>query len=202
MTRVPRRRSRLAAVTSSASAGARTVADAHAGVHGAVDRRVEAVRRVVPAGGDVRAAAGGARLPAERRLGLGATEIAFAALRSGAIDVYPEYTGTGLLAILHERADAPIARAVYAQVAREFRDAVRRALAAAARLPEHLRDRGPPRDRRRGCTSARSSDLARVGPTLRAGLTPDFIGRADGLPGSRRAYGLRFREVRAAARRP
>src|SRR5204863_5572455 len=41
------------------------------------------------------------------------------------------------------------------------------------------------------------SDLARVGPTLRAGLTPDFIGRADGLPGLARAYGLRFREVRA-----
>ena len=36
----------------------------------------------------------------DRRPGLGATEIAFRALRTGAIDVYPEYTGTGLLAIL------------------------------------------------------------------------------------------------------
>ena len=35
-----------------------------------------------------------------RRPGLGATEIAFQALRTNAIDVYPEYTGTGLLAIL------------------------------------------------------------------------------------------------------
>ena len=42
----------------------------------------------------------------ERRPGLGATEIAFAALRSSAIDVYPEYTGTGLLAILHEPLDS------------------------------------------------------------------------------------------------
>src|SRR3954452_17295166 len=39
----------------------------------------------------------------DRRPGLGATEIAFRALRGGAIDVYPEYTGTGLLAILGER---------------------------------------------------------------------------------------------------
>ena len=31
----------------------------------------------------------------------------------------------------------------------------------------------------------------------RAGLTPDFIGRPDGLPGLRGAYGLRFAEVRA-----
>jgi osmoprotectant transport system permease protein len=134
-------------------------------------------------------------IPAERRLGLGATEIAFAALRSGAIDVYPEYTGTGLLAILHERPTAD-ARAVYAQVAREFRDrfGVRwlpplgfqntYAIAVRRETAERLRLRT-------------LSDLARVGPGLRAGLTPDFIGRADGLPGLQAAYGLRFREVRA-----
>jgi osmoprotectant transport system permease protein len=134
-------------------------------------------------------------LKAERRLGLGATEIAFAALEKGAIDVYPEYTGTGLLAILHERPSAD-PREVYARVARECRErfgvqwlpplgfqntyaiAVRRE--TADRL--HLRT---------------LSDLARAGPTLRAGLTPDFIGRDDGLPGLGHAYGLRFREVRA-----
>ena len=40
------------------------------------------------------------------------------------------------------------------------------------------------------------SDLARAARRLRAGLTPDFIGRADGLPGLSRAYGMHFREVR------
>src|SRR4051812_50144557 len=54
---------------------------------------------------------------ADRRLGLGATEIAFSALRSNRIDVYPEYTGTGLLAILGER-PSPDPRQVYRQVAR------------------------------------------------------------------------------------
>jgi len=131
----------------------------------------------------------------ERRLGLGATEIAFGALRTGAIDVYPEYTGTGLLAILHER-PSPDPRAVFSQVSREFETrfgvrwlpplgfqntyaiAVRRE--TAQRLGLHT-----------------LSDLAGAGPTLRAGLTPDFIGRDDGLPGLKRAYGLGFREVRA-----
>jgi osmoprotectant transport system permease protein len=130
----------------------------------------------------------------DRRPGLGATEIAFAALVKGAIDVYPEYTGTGLLAVLHERPSSD-PREVYGRVARESRErfgvqwlpplgfentyaiAVRRE--TAERL--HLRT---------------LSDLARAGPTLRAGLTPDFIGRDDGLPGLGRAYGLRFREVR------
>src|SRR5215204_3864375 len=57
----------------------------------------------------------------ERRPGLGATEIAFGALRSNAIDVYPEYTGTGLLAILGDTARRAPAQA-FAQVATEFRN--------------------------------------------------------------------------------
>ena len=131
----------------------------------------------------------------ERRPGLGATEIAFGALRSGAADVYPEYTGTGLLAILDERPVSDPAM-VYDRVSREFRRrwgmrwlpplgfentyaiAVRRATADSLGLRT-------------------LSDLARAAPRLRAGLTPDFIGRADGLPGLRRVYRLRFAAVRA-----
>ena len=41
-----------------------------------------------------------------RKPGLGSTEILFRSLRSGAIDLYPEYTGTGLLAVLHDRLPA------------------------------------------------------------------------------------------------
>lgn len=131
----------------------------------------------------------------DRRPGLGATDIAFEALRGGAIDVYPEYTGTGLLAILG-RPPVHSASAAYAIVSREFRDrygarwlpplgfentyaiAVRRATADSLKL-------------------STLSDLARASNGLRAGLTPDFIGRADGLPGLARAYGLRFADVRA-----
>ena len=134
-------------------------------------------------------------LRVDRRPGLGATEIAFGALRDGAIDVYPEYTGTGLLAILHA-APNPDPRAVYDRVSREFRErygvrwlpplgfentyaiAVRRETAARLGL-------------------ATLSDLARAGPTLRAGLTADFIGRPDGLPGLAGAYRLEFRSVQA-----
>ena len=134
-------------------------------------------------------------LRVDRRPGLGATEIAFGALRAGSIDVYPEYTGTGLLAILG-RPPVHTANEAFQIVAREFRDrydvrwlpplgfentyaiAVRRATADSFHL-------------------ASLSDLARASTRLRAGLTPDFIGRADGLPGLTRAYGLRFADVRA-----
>ena len=130
----------------------------------------------------------------ERSPGLGATTVAFGALRSGAIDVYPEYTGTGLLAILHEqpRGDA---QWVFAEVQREFGErydlrwlpplgfensyAISVRAETAARYGLHT-----------------LSDLAKSAPELTAGLSPDFIQRADGLPGLASAYGLHFASVR------
>jgi len=130
----------------------------------------------------------------ERRPGLGATEIAFRALRADAVDVYPEYTGTGLVAVLGAP-PAKDARDAFATVSREFarRYGVRwlpplgfqnsYAVAVRRESAERL-----------GLRTL--SDLARAAPGLAAGLTADFIGRPDGLPGLERAYGLRFRAVR------
>lgn len=59
------------------------------------------------------------------RTGLGGTQICFDALRTGAIDFYPEYTGTGLLVIL-QPSPSELARlsmqpdSVYAYVNRRF----------------------------------------------------------------------------------
>jgi osmoprotectant transport system permease protein len=130
-----------------------------------------------------------------RRPGLGATEIAFKALRAGAIDVYPEYTGTGLLAILHER---PLSdpRQVFHVVATEFerRYGVRWLPPLGFENGYAIAVRKEAAQRFRLVTL---SDLARVSPQLRAGLTPDFIGRPDGLPALERVYGMRFKAVHA-----
>lgn len=136
-----------------------------------------------------------------RRPGLGATEVAFGALRTNAIDVYPEYTGTGLFAILHDsltdamRLNPGIA---FAHVARRFADdyGVRwlpplgfqngYAIAVTKQVAARL-----------GLRTI--SDLARAAPELTAGFTSDFIGRPDGLPGLASAYGARFKAVRPLA---
>ena len=131
----------------------------------------------------------------DRRPGLGATEIAFRAIRTGSADVYPEYTGTGLLAILGEQ---PVSdpRKVFDRVSREFRRRWN-----ARWLPplgfENTYAVAVRRETAERYGLATLSDLARVARSLRAGLTPDFMGRPDGLPGLTRAYGVRFAEVRA-----
>jgi osmoprotectant transport system substrate-binding protein len=49
-----------------------------------------------------------AGMQVERRLNLGSTVIAHEALLSGDLDLYPEYTGTGLLVVLEKSlADVP-----------------------------------------------------------------------------------------------
>ncbi|MGH7443577.1 MAG: glycine betaine ABC transporter substrate-binding protein, partial [Longimicrobiales bacterium] len=131
----------------------------------------------------------------DRRPGLGATEIAFQALRTGAIDVYPEYTGTGLVAVLGiQPRGSP--QDVFTRVSTEFdaRWGVRwlpplgfentYAIAVRRRTADSLQLRT-------------LSDLAGHAPSLVAGFTPDFIGRDDGLPGLRAAYHLQFRDVRS-----
>ncbi|HJP58898.1 MAG TPA: glycine betaine ABC transporter substrate-binding protein [Gemmatimonadaceae bacterium] len=136
-----------------------------------------------------------------RKPGLGATEIAFRALRAGAIDVYPEYTGTGLVAVLHDSVPDSVAadaRAVFSHVAREFeqRYALRwlpplgfqntYAIAVSRKTADRY--------------SLRTlSDLARESSHLTAGFTADFIGRSDGLVGLSRVYGLHPKDVRPLA---
>ena len=53
-----------------------------------------------------------------RRPGLGATEVAFGALRAGAIDVYPEYTGTRSLSGARPRPSSSSARSAISRASR------------------------------------------------------------------------------------
>ena len=120
--------------------------------------------------------------PVELKAGLGNTAITYEALRSGAIDVYPEYTGTialeilkdpqaTTLAALRERL-APLGLGV--DVPLGFNNGY-----ALAMRDEVATQRG----------IRTLSDLARH-PDLRLGLSHEFIGRADGWPGLARVYVL------------
>ena len=136
-----------------------------------------------------------AGLRVERRFNLGSTQIAMAAMRRGDIDLYPEYTGTALIDVLHlPPMQSP--QALYATVASEFakrygfiwlrpspmNDSQALATTKTIAAREHI---------------ATLSDLAPVASRLRLATIQEFLSRADGLPGLRRVYGgFAFRDVR------
>lgn len=136
-------------------------------------------------------------VPVSRRFGLGGTEIVFPALQRGDIDVFPEYTGTGLLVILK----APMAtgaQQVFDTVSREFQRRFDvRWLAPLGFENTYAMSVRTETAERLGLKTL--SDAARVSGELRAGLTADFIGLPDGLPLLRRVYGLEPRSVNALA---
>ncbi len=132
-------------------------------------------------------------LSVERRFNLGGTMICHGALVNGEIDLYAEYTGTALTAILK--------RPVVTNPEEAFR------LVSEAYLEGFgLRWLGPfgfnntytitvrsGEADRRGW--AKITDLKEAAQTLRAGFTAEFAERPDGYPGLRRVYGLSFNEI-------
>lgn len=129
----------------------------------------------------------------QRRLGLAGTQVCFEALKSGAIDLYPEYTGTGLVSILDQPASGD-ARGTLNQVRKEF---LRRwDLWWLAPLGfENAYALGVPRAFAEEHQLRTISDLVPLAPTLEAGFGYEFIDRPDGLPGLRSAYGLELGTV-------
>ena len=118
----------------------------------------------------------------EHRPGLGNTAILYEALRSGAIDVYPEYTGTIAAEILKTQARLKL-------------DALNRALeplGLAASIPLGFSNSYALGMRRKQAErlGIRTISALRAHPELRFGLSHEFLGRRDGWPGIRAAYGL------------
>jgi osmoprotectant transport system permease protein len=121
------------------------------------------------------------------RHNLGGTEIVFQALRSGEIDVYPEYTGTIQEVILRSPGRLGF---------QEMEDRLR-AMGFSVSDPIGFNDSyaiAVTREAARRYGLATLSDLARH-PEVRLGLTHEFLGRQDGFPGLARAYGLDRKRV-------
>ena len=133
-------------------------------------------------------------LNVERRFCLGGTMICHGALVNGEIDLYPEYTGTGLTAVLQRQSTGGV-EDVFDFVAREYHkrfDAewlspfgINNTYALAVRAEDaekygwrHI------------------SELQSEAGNLKAGFTAEFSERPDGYPGLRDAYGFRFGQVR------
>jgi osmoprotectant transport system permease protein len=155
--------------------------------------------------------------PVERRFNLGATAVADAALTRGEIDVYPEYTGTALVAVLGKGipkvptggggddggsdasaigAASPMAL-LDAKVEHEVRAGYeRRGVEVLASTPfSNGNAIAVTRATANRYHLESLSDLGKVAGRLRFGSIPGFDTRADGLKLLRHVYGIDFGQV-------
>ncbi len=136
-----------------------------------------------------------AGLQVERKLNLGTTDIAMAALKRGEIDLYPEYTGTALLDVLKLPLITDPKRlfdTVKATYAKQF-DLV-------------WLDPAPMNDSQALATTQKVagnyalgtlSDVAAKANELRLGCVSEFLTRPDALPGLQKKYGgFHFKQTR------
>ncbi len=126
----------------------------------------------------------------DRRLNLGGTFICHRAIVAGDIDVYVEYTGTALTAILKEKPSAD-AEAVY----RRVRDAYEKDLALAWTEPfgfDNTFAIAMKSEEAERLGIRKISDLKAHERTLRAGVGHEFFEREDGFRGLIAAYDLKF----------
>lgn len=131
-------------------------------------------------------------LAVERRVGLQGTLVCFNALKEGDIDLYPEYTGTGLTAILEEPVISDPEEA-YEHVSSEF--GMRWEVAWLQPLGfnnTYTLTMRHAQAEELGIT--RISDLRDHADELKPGFDHEFMSRPDGYEPLTEAYGFRFEE--------
>jgi glycine betaine/choline ABC-type transport system substrate-binding protein len=129
-------------------------------------------------------------LAVERRFYLGGTYIAQQSIVAGRIDVYPEYTGTALTAILKQAAGGD-KKAVYERVKAEYEKRFHLTVGPPLGFNDTfaIEIRG---DAARRLNLHTISQAAAYTPEWRAGFGYEFMERKDGYRGLVATYGLRF----------
>lgn len=129
-------------------------------------------------------------LRVERRFYLAGTYICQQAMLSGRIDIYPEYTGTALTAVLKERPGSDKAQ-VYQRVKNEYESRFGLTLGPAFGFNDTFAMEIRGEDARR-LNIRTLSQAAQFSPQWRAGFGYEFMERPDGFQGLATTYGLHF----------
>jgi osmoprotectant transport system substrate-binding protein len=130
-------------------------------------------------------------IPVERKTNLGGTLLVHKALLSGDLDLYVEYTGTALTAVLNEPLGTDNSATIYNRVKQNysqrfnlevteplgFENTFAMVVRGADAQTLHLRT---------------MSDLTAIAPKWQAGVGYEFLERPDGFPGWSTRYNLHF----------
>ncbi len=123
----------------------------------------------------------------ERKLNLGGTPIAQKALEAGEIDLYPEYTGTGLLTVLKLPTNSD-RQEVYNTVSREYMSRYQLVWLDPAPM-NNTQGLAMTRENSEKYGITTLSDLAAKADQIRLVAAPEFAEREDALPGLKKVYG-------------
>lgn len=144
------------------------------------------------------AALEGAGFKVERKINLGGTLVAHEALKSGAIDLYPEYTGTGFNAVMKatttETDPEKVRQIVKAFYEKEFNltwlkpSNINNGYAIVVR-PETAKEHN----------LKTLTDLGKASSKLSLGAGTEFVDRRDGIAGLKEVYGAQFKEFKQFA---
>ena len=129
-------------------------------------------------------------IPVERKSNLGGTLLVQKALLAGDVDLYVEYTGTALTAVLGETPQgdsAAVLDRVREKYARQFHLAVTEPLGFANSFAMVIRGSDA-----RALHLTKMSDLPPVAPRWRVGVGYEFLERPDGYTGWTERYALKF----------
>lgn len=131
--------------------------------------------------------------PVDRRFYLAGTYICHQALLAGRIDLYVEYTGTALAAVLKEKTGGD-AQQVYEEVRQQYRQRFNLDVMTPLGFNNSFAMvmRGTEAGRL-GLT--RLSQLGKFAPQMRLGVGYEFLERQDGYKGLVATYGLQFAEA-------
>ena len=131
-------------------------------------------------------------IPVIRKTNLGGTLLVHKALLAGELDLYVEYTGTALTAVLNESPQGDSA-AVFNRVkqlySERFHLEVTQPLGFENTFAMVIRG-----DDARNLHLEKITDLAAVAPKWRVGVGYEFLERPDGFPGLTASYHLQFAE--------
>lgn len=129
------------------------------------------------------------------KVGFGTTSFNFNALKSGSVDIYPEFTGTVVFTLLNSIPVSNVKEEVY----RQAKDGILREHDMVLLKPMAYNNTyaiGVREDFAKENGLLKISDLEKVKDAVKIGFTREFADREDGYRGMKKVYGFGFKNVK------
>ena len=128
----------------------------------------------------------------DRKFSLGGTQIAFSALKSGAIDMYVDYSGTAYGDILKYPPISDVEK-VYTTVKKDFKDKYNIEVLKQMKF-NNTYALAVKKETAEKYNLNTISDLAKIGDQFVATTSLEFLNREDGVVGLKKKYGFNFKD--------